>query len=254
MNQAIIGTADQIGGSVGVVGIPVRQQLDAFVAGLDTDLEERRKDLTRAEALVADKKALCAAFPEDLPLAPQNLVISSNIVYKADAALTFVVTSRDEVLRLQDALPGVPVVMVEAGSTAFVPEERFVKKEGQRDSVTPVGELVYRLSTWVDNLQEEYSWWTRLGNKLVHVTAKTQKGQAPVAKAKATIRALIPTIHEVTWNYENLPGGELLRWYGGDSRNVVPVTVHQSRGLSFREAVATPMKASAKVKAKHCDC
>lgn len=256
MNQTIIGTADRMDGSIGIVEISCKQQLDAFIANIDTDLEDRRKDLIRAEALAAEKKALCAAFPETLPQAPYRLAIGSN-VYKGDAELGFEVTSYDDVVRLVDALPGVPVVIVAAGCTTFIPEERYVKKEGQNDKVTPIGDVVYRLLNWVSERQEEYTWWTRLAGKLVHVVAKTKKGCAINAQVRSTSKSLDlqGKFHEVTWTYSNLPNGEVMQWSGGRTPGeVIPVSVHQARGVSFSDAVAKPMSTSCKINTQRCDC
>jgi hypothetical protein len=255
MNQTTIGTADQMDGSTGVVEISAQRQLDAFIARMDAELEDSRRDLAREEALVAEKKALCAALPKTLPQAPQKLFIGSNI-YKADAELLFEVTSYDDVARLVEALPGLPVLMIQAGCTAFVPEERYIHKPNQSEKIVEVGDVIYRLSSWVENLQEEFSWWTPVSNKLVHVMAKTKKGHAVNAKAKRAIKTLDlqGVLQEVTWTYENLPAGEVMQWAGGNPTSAITVTVHQPRGTSFKDALAKPQTATVKANTRRCDC
>jgi hypothetical protein len=252
MNQTTNEAADRQEGSASVVGMTVREQLDAFLLGVDTHLSDLRASVVRAEAEADIKRAICAAFPDNLPMAPVSLRVSDG-VYKADADLTFEITSRDEALALIDVLPGVTVVMVSAGCTAFVPEERFVSDE-RGAKVTPVGDVIYRLSSWCEALQEEYSWWTRLSGRLVHVKAKTRKGHRPPVQARASSRNLLLEKVETTWEYAGLPSGELMRWHGGDRSSAVPLTVHQRRGVAFRDAACTTQSATAKVTKNRCDC
>lgn len=252
MNQTTNEAADRKDGSACVVERTVRQQLDDFVAGMDTHLEELRASVLKAEAETQVKRALCAALPNALPLAPASMRASCQ-VYKADAEIVFDIQTRNQVVALLEALPGVPVLLVQGGSTTFVPEERFVADDrGAR--TTPVGDVVYRLSTWVGDLQEEYSWWTRLTDKLVKVTAKTAKGQRPSVKTRATSRPVDQDRIETTWAYEGLPSGTLMHWYGGDRSSVVPLTVHQRRGVPFNNAVQTEQSTTAKVTKDRCAC
>lgn len=252
MTQAIVGTVFESQGSIGTAQIPVGQQMDAFLSKLDADVAQSRRMLATAEAHLVEKKALCAAFPSTLPVAPYNIAITPG-AHKAEAELFFEVTTREEVLQLLDAFPGVPVVMWQAGCTSFIAEERSTEADAGAKAV-PIGEVIYRLAHWVDAPQEEYTWWTHLAGKLVHVLAKTKKGHAVCSTATSSIKSLTPTVHEVTYNYGNLPDGVVTKWHGGSLQTMVPVTVHQPRGSSFRDAVAKPMSASAKVNARNCDC
>lgn len=238
--------------STGAPQIPVGLQLAGFLEKLESDMEAQRQALAMAEACFLEKKALCAAFPDTLPMAPYGIAITPK-GYKAEAELVFEVTTRDEVLRLLDVFPGLPVMMLQGGCTSFIAEERFTKAEAGTTAV-PLGEVVYRLAHWVDTPQEEYIWWTRLADKLVHVVAKTKSGRAVCSKVRSIVKTLSPVLKEVTYNYENLPDGVVLTWHGGSLRSMVPVTVHQPRGRSFRDAVAKPMAISAKATARSCEC
>lgn len=251
MTQAIAGTVSESQHSLGAPHIPGSPQMAAFFDKLDSDVEKSRRALAAAEANLIEKKALCAAFPSTLPMAPHNLVITP-AGHKAEADLIFEVATREEVLKLLDAFPGVPVLMLQGGCTSFVAEERFTEQVGTK--ATPVGEVVYRLATWVNGPQEEYFWWTHLAGKLVHVLAKTKDGGPVRATATCSTRSLSHTEHEATYSYGNLPDGIVTSWHGGSSQRLIPVTVHQSRGRSFRDAVAKPMDASAKTIADNCIC
>jgi len=231
---------------------PVGPQLADFLKKLDSGLEQQRLALATAEARLIEKKVLCAAFPNTLPMAPYSVDVTPN-GYNAEAELVFEVTNREEVMELLDAFPALPAMIVKSGCTSFIAEERFTAPDAGT-KVEPIGDVVYRISHWVGVPQEEYSWWTRLAGKLVHVLAKTKNGHAACSKVRSTVKILSPSFREVTYNYENLPDGAVLTWHGGDLRNMAPVTVHQPRGRSFRDALAKPMVAYAKVKAQSCDC
>jgi hypothetical protein len=232
--------------------LSVGLQLAVFLEKLDSGLEQQRQALSAAEARLIEKKALCAAFPDTLPMAPYSVDVTPN-GYKAEAELVFEVTTRDEVLQLLDAFQALPAMILSSGCTSFIAEERFTVADAGT-KVEPIGDVVYRIAHWVDVPQEEYSWWTRLAGKLVHVLAKTKKGQAVCSKVRSTVKILSPSLREVTYSYENLPDGAVLTWHGGDLRSMAPLTVHQPRGRSFRDALAKPMVAYAKVNARSCDC
>lgn len=248
MNQAVVAKSQC---NSAIEQLPVGQQLAVFLEKLDSDVEQRRQALATVEARLLEKKALCAAFPDTLPMAPYSVDVTPN--WRAEAELVFEVTTREEVLQLVDAFQALPAMMLSSGCTSFIAEERFTDaKAGTK--AQPIGDVVYRISHWVGVPQEEYSWWTRLDGKLVHVLAKTKNGIAACTKVRATVRILSPSLREVIYNYENLPDGEVLTWHGGDLRSMVPVTVHQPRGRSFRDALAKPRATYAKVNASSCDC
>ncbi len=251
MNQTTNEAADRQDGSACVVEMTVRQQLDAFVAGMDARLEELRADVLKAESEVQTKKALCAALPENLPLSPASLRVAQ--AYRADAELIFDITSREQAVALTETLPGVELVMVQGGCTTFVPQERFTEDD-RGTKTTSVGPVVYRLSAWCEELQEEYYWWTRLADRLVKVCAKTRRGCRPPVRTHALSRPVDQDRIETTWHYEGLPGGELTQWYGGDRTRVVPLTVHQHRGVSFRDAAQIQQSTQAKVTKDRCSC
>lgn len=252
MTQAIVGPELEVQGSIGIAQIPVSTQMAALLAKLDADVEQRRTKLIEEEALLVEKKNLCAALPLNLPQAPSNIYITAS-GYQAEAELVFEVTTREEVLALVDAMPGVPVLMLQSGITSFIAEERFTTAEPGA-KVVPIGDVVYRLALWVDAPHEEYTWWTHLAGKLVHVLAKTKKGHKACTMTTSSVKSRTPTIIEVIYNYVNLPDGVVTTWYGGNSQRMVPVTVHQPRGSSFRNAVANPQKASATAITQNCDC
>jgi hypothetical protein len=243
---------DQLDGSVCSVETTVKQGLEAFQADMDAHLQRLREALTRSEADTVAKKSLCALLPDGLPAVPSSLRVGG-AVYKADAELTFEGVSRTQALELFKTLPGVPVLYVSEGTSTYVPEVRFVPREPNTAKVTPVGTLVYRLDTWTQGLREEYSWWTLLGDALVYV--KAYSGPATCyASAKALSVMLNSEQQETRWTYENLPTGEVVRWYGGDSRRVVPLTVHVSRDVNILESFMKPAVATAKVVKNKCDC
>lgn len=252
MTQAIVEPVFESKQGISTAQLPVGLQMVAFLGKLDSEVEQSRRMLATAEENLTEKKTLCAAFPSTLPMAPYNLAITPN-GYKAEAELVFEVTTREEVLLLLDALPGVPVMMLRGGCTTFIAEERFTTAD-VGTQVVPVGEVVYRIAHWVDGPQEEYTWWTHLGDRLVHVLAKTKKGHAACATVRSTSKLIAATVYDVTYNYEKLPSGVITTWYGGSLQSMVPVTVHQLRGRSFRDAVANPMTTSAKVTDRNCNC
>ena len=255
MNQTIIETADHSDGTSRIVEKTMRQQLDALVASVDADMAERRQALAKAEAAAVIDKAIYQALPETLPFTPKSLRVGGS-VYRADAEMVFEITSRTQVADLLDALPGLPVVLVKAGTTAFIPEVQFVEKDKQGATITPIGEVVYRISTTHAFLQEEYYWWTMLADNLVRVTARTFKAQGIEAKVypSSSRVGLAQALMQTTWYYENLPAGKLQRWHGGDHQYVVPLTVHQERGASFRAALDGKQSATAKVSSRDCGC
>lgn len=252
MNHVIAGPNFGTQGSALMVNTPVKQQMNALMSKLDADVEKCRQTLAAAEAQLVEQKGLCAAFPSTLPMAPHHIAITPGH-YNAEAELVFEVTTREEVLQLLDAFPGVPVVMLQAGCTSFIAEEQATEPE-TGTKVVPIGEVVYRLANWVGNAQEEYTWWTHLDGKLVHVLAKTKKGHAVCATVKSSTRTLGPNLYEATYYYENLPDGVITTWFGGSSKDMVPVSVHQPRGRSFRDAVARPMTTTAKANSRPCAC
>ena len=252
MNKTMTEAADLPDGSARVVDVQVRQQLDLLLAGMDAHLDELRAGVVRTEAETAMKRTLCAALPQELPLAPDTVRVNAQ-VYKADAEMTFAVTSRDQVLSLLAALPGVNVVMVKGGCTTFVPEEQFVE-DARGTKTVPVGEVVYRLSTWCDSLQEEYTWWTQLAGRLVYIKASTRKGTKPAVEVRGVTRALGPVMAETMWSYWGLPEGEVMQWHGGDHANVAPITVHQKRGVAFKDAAQGTRSTIARVQKERCTC
>lgn len=251
MNQTTIEAVDHSDGSARVVEMTVRQQLDVFVESIDTHLHDLRMSLARAEDAAEVKRAICAALPASLPLVPTSLSADGQ-AYKANAGLVFDVTSRDQVLALVEALPGEDVVMVQGGCTTFVPEDRFVVDD-RGTTMTPVGEVVYRLSTYCGKLQEEYTWWTRLANKLVQVRAKLTGTLVPVKVYTRSVE-IAPHTVQLTWDYSGLPLGNLLQFYGGGRSNVAPISVHQRRGASFKDALAGAQVTTAKATKDSCAC
>lgn len=252
MNQTMNEAADHVDGSSHFVGISVRQQLDALSKGMDTHLEELRAGLLRHEEQNKIKKALLSALPDELALAPES-VRTGNTVYRADAELGFRVATREQVLELMDALPGVPVVMVAAGCTSFVPEERFVE-DSRGTHAMPVGEVLFQYSSWCGDLQEEYSWWTKLDGLLVQVRATTNKGCQPATRSQGTSRNLGHHRVATTWSYSGLPAGSVLQWHGGSRSIVAPISVHQRKGVTFREACRSLQDFTAKVESDQCEC
>jgi hypothetical protein len=174
---------------------------------------------------------------------------SSGQAYKADAELVFEITSRQQVLQLLESLPGLPVVMVAAGCTSFVPEARF-EDRGKGEKVTPVGEVIFRLEKWCGYLREEFYWWAELAGSLVKVTARTSEKQRPEALVRASSERLSQDSVEVSWGYENLPAGKVMRWAGGDESYPCPVSVHQTRGTHMRTALEGSQSMTAKVLAR----
>ncbi len=260
MNQTTYKAADSASaqdtpgaeGGACVVEMSVRQQLDAFVADIDTHLDKLRASVVAAEALAVVKRAVCAALPPNLPLAPVSLAVG-NQVYKCDAELKFDIDNEGQVLALLDALPAVPAVMVSGGTSTFMAAERFV--EDQRGAkVVPIGEAVYRFSTWIGQNIEEFTWWTRLADKLVAVKATTRKG----AKTRARVRghSVQQSNDEVvtTWVYENLPQGKLTQWYGGSASSVSPITVHLAPGVTLADALSKAQTTTAQVVSNRCSC
>ena len=244
--------ADRQDGSVCVVDKTVHQQLQALQAGMDDHLNDLRNSFLLAEKSVQAKKTLCATLPAHLPFAPTGVRITDS-VYKADAELSFELVSREQVLHLFEVLPGVAVVKVQGGTAAFVPEERFTPNRANSDVVTPVGEMIYRVFTWLRGLKEEYYWWTRLGDKLVRISVSNEK--SPQVSVRGSSRIVgHPDSRETTWNYTGLPCGELTRWYGGSASNIVPLTVHVARGRSIVEALTKTMSTVAKAISNKCDC
>ncbi len=252
MNKTTNGAADHPDGSARVVDVNVRQQLDALLAGMDSRLAELRADATRFEGNLVVKRALCEALPAGMPLAPDAVKVGDQ-VYKGDAEMSFSVTSRAQALELMETLPGLPVLMVKGGCTTFIPEESFIE-DGRGAKVVPVGDVVYRFSTWCGSLQEEYCWWTRLAGKLVNIKAHTRKGAQPEAQARGHSRDISPTEVETIWEYSRLPSGEVMRWYGGNRTTVAPLTVHQARGVAFKDAAVKTQTTTAKVRADRCAC
>lgn len=252
MNHVIAAPSIGQQDSSDTVSVPVQQQMNALMSKLDADLEKSRQALAAAEAQLVEQKGLCAAFPSTLPMAPHHIAITPGN-YNAEAELVFEVTTRDQVLQLLDAFPGVPAVMLKGGCSSFMAEERVTKAEPGTE-ILPIGEVVYRLADWVERGQEEYTWWTRLDGKLVHVLAKTKRGHGVCATVRSSTKTLGPNMYEATYSYENLPDGVITLWYGGSSKNMVPVSVHQPRGRSFRDAVAKPMTTTAKANSRPCEC
>jgi hypothetical protein len=243
--------------SAGVVAKTVQEQLIALQAGMDEHLNDLRLEVIAAEAAVQAKKALCALLPADLPLAPTGIRMQET-VYLADASLAFEVVSREQVLQLLAALPGVDAVKVQGGTCAFVPDERFTPNNCKNAVVTPIGEVVYRVSSGLRGLKEEYSWWTRLGDKLVRIVASNEK--CPQAKARPSSRthsrfgSVEDRQETTTWDYTDLPKGQVTRWYGGNASNLVPLSVHVPRGSSMMEALSLTMSAQATVVSNKCSC
>ena len=253
MNQTTNQVADRKDGNAGVVEMTVAQHLQALIDDMDKYLDDTRAAVYRAEKTVAEKKALLAALPAAIPLAPKTVLFDRS-AYKADAELIFEVVSRDQVLSLFDSLPGLPVVLVKAGSTAFVPEERFVEGHKAGVEVTPIAEIVYRLDTRSARHEETYQWWTPLGNMLVLVTARTKEGHRPEATIRSSGEKLFSSESiAVTWTYTGIPSGKVLRWAGGGRDFVIPITVHQPRGTCLKTAFATTQSYSAEVLAR-CGC
>lgn len=253
MNQTTNQVADRKDGNAGVVEMTVAQHLQALIDDMDKYLDDTRAAVYRAEKMVAEKKALLVALPAAMPLAPKNVLFDRG-AYKADAELIFEVVSRDEVLSLVESLPGVPLVLVTSGSTAFVPEERFVEGHKPGVEVTPIGEVTFRIDWRDGQVEERYQWWTPLANSLVLVTARTKKGH----RAETTVRSSGEKLFssnslQVTWTYDGLPGGKVMRWAGGNREFVIPHTVHQARGACLKTAFATKQSASAKI-IDSCGC
>lgn len=239
-------------GSACVVEMTVRQQLDEFVADIDKHLAKQRAALAAEEASAEIKRALCAALPAALPLAPKKLAVGQN-VYKADAEMTFVIDNEDQVLLLLQALPAVPAVLVSGGTSTFMAAERFVE-DARGTKVQPIGEVVYRLCSWVGHNREEFTWWTHLAGKLVGVQAMTREGAATRARVRGHSTPCGTDEVSTVWTYENLPHGQLTRWYGGDASRMAPMTVHLLPGVTLSDALSVSQTATAKVVSSRCSC
>lgn len=250
MNQVNGNVADRTGGSNCDTGISVRQQLAQLSTAEDEQLERLRASLVVAERNARTRKELIAALPDSLPLAPKSLFVGDQ-VYRADARLVFEIDNREQVLALVAALPALPQVLVKAGSTAFIAEERFVPDE--RTKAEPIGDVVYRLSTWCGHLNEEFSWWTRINGMLVSIDARTAENARLAVTVRPEHRPAPNGDTETLWRVSGLPNGTMMHWGGGSNRNVVPITVHTARGVSLEEALKGQQFTAASVRT-HCSC
>lgn len=253
MDKTNFEAADRKDGSAHVVDTPVSQQLAAFVADFEDHLEKLRKSVTIAEAKAAEKKRICAALPASLPLAPMSLVLE-NHAYKADARFGFEVSSRDEVLALVESLPSVPVVLVNGSTSTFIPAERFVEERGNRATVTSVGDVTLRVETWLGYLREEYTWWTKLADKLVEVVATTRKDAGSITRAVGSLHPETSDTVRIDWHYDNLPAGVIMQWHGGSRTSVAPLSVHQQPGGSLKEAFEQPQRKQVSITRVRSDC
>ncbi len=230
---------------------PAAAALAKLVDELDGEVADLQHQHQLALQRIVVKRELLAALPGTLPLAPAQVVATSK-GRSADAELVFQVSSREEVLALVKALPGVPVVMLSSGCTSFEPEERH--RADSHTRVTPVGEVVYRLRSWCGQLREEFTWWTRLAGRLVEIRTQTADGMHAPVVTKVNTRDVSLDEVEAIWSYSKLPGGELLAWYGGDRSCVIPLSVHQRRGASLADAFSDTQVTVKTVRAKRCSC
>ncbi len=230
---------------------PAASALARLVSDLDAEVVCLHEQHQKALAGIVVKREMLSALPANLPLAPVHVVPTSP-GRSADASLLFHAATREEVLLLVAALPGVPVVMLSSGCTSFEPEERHRADSHVR--VSPVGDVVYRLSTWCGELREEFTWWTRLADRLVEIRVHTAPDAKALVKTKLNTRSVSTEEVEAIWSYSGLPGGELLSWYGGDVSRVIPLSVHQPRGGSLREAFAATQVTVKTVRTQRCSC
>lgn len=193
------------------------------------------KLVTLRESVLRETEVL-KALPSELPAEIQDIRIEDAKLY-APVTLTFKATSRQQVLELFKELGSLPLLMFSGGVTRFTPE--VLAPEGSADG-KPIGPLVYRVSTWVKNAQEEYFWWTYVGNHLTEIRAVSD----PAIEAKVTpAHTYNNSQHSANlhWSYENLPRGMHTFWYGGSVSHMTPVTVHLSRDTDVFEAYAQSM-------------
>lgn len=252
MTETTSKAVDQLDGSISVVDTNVRLGLESLIAAMDEHTQKLNEAAVRYAANVLEKKALCALLPAALPLVPSDIRVS-DLVYRADAELVFKDVSRTQALELLSVMPGVPLLFVQCGTATYVPDERFVPSAHGNDKVQPIGEMAYRLDTWISQLREEYFWWTRLGDKLVRIVAYSGKDSG-TAKATSRSRMLDHDMRETTWTYENLPKGKLVKWHGGSSSNVVPLSVHMPRDSVSSVTFSEVMVATATVVKDRCGC
>lgn len=231
----------------------VRQQIDALVAGFDTDLQSLRASLARAEDDANRKRLLCESLPVDLPLAPCAVQLMRP-TDNCDAILTFPLEYFGQLLPLLSALPAVPAVMISQGCTEFCAEER-VDPKTPLSAITPIGEVVYRIETWLGKTQEVLTWWTRLAGRLVKVTAVTASDSVSRAKVwgNSTGADTQGTV-QTQWTYRELPKGTVTRWFGGDKAYMVPLTVHQPRGSAAAELLMGTQAPMTVTVQSHCTC
>lgn len=165
--------------------------------------------------------------------------------------LTFQGLSRSNVLQLFELFPGVAVVMVSSGSTSFIPHETY--KEEPRTTVTPIAPLVYRLSTWVGDLREEYYWWTKIADKLVKICVTNDAVAQCVAKVKAVHTTLSKEMAQGHFNYSDLPGGTTLQWYSSGSATP-PLSVHFEDVANWPEQFFATKAFSCSTSYDPCSC
>lgn len=232
---------------------PVAEGIALLMSGIESEVEKLRGSLANAELSAVARKAFLRALPASLPQAPSGIQVE--LGSDRTPLLQFKLTNPAEMLPLLEALPGEPLLMVSGGCTSFEPEETYSAASLKaHEKVTPIGNVVYRLSHWVSALQEEFRWWTHLDGRMVEVRATTAEASRTRARVRNSSRALSSETTETLWSYENLPKGEVLAWYGGSRRTVTPLTVHVAREVDWRDAMTGAQTYNHWVTAADCLC
>lgn len=223
-----------------------RQGIETLLEESDQTIEEAHVALEKAIVAAGIRRLVCKELPDKLPCAPTHIRVDAT-VYKADLELSFTVSGAEQACDLADLLPPVPLVMVKAGCTAFVPKARFVEREG--DKVEDIAGVVYRQEPAYD----EFFWWSEIAGRLARISARTREG-APRKHGATVLRRKRLSEHaeEWTWTYEGLPAGKILQWASGSDLPRLSVT--QRPDMTLRQALAKPQNYMASKRRKTCAC
>ena len=239
---------DRKDGSTRFVDAAVAGGIHQLMASIDEKLDVSRKALALVEANAQASKLLCEHLPANLPLAPKSISMRDT-VYRADAELLFEIHDAQQACELSECLLPVPVTLVSAGCTTFVPTARYRHEAQTGDKVKAIGGVQFRTGHGCDTV----SWWTEVNGLLVHVVAKTPEN-APRKTGAMLLSRRMRDAHteEGTWTYQGLPAGTIIAWY--TSRGYPELSVYQSPDVSFRQALARPQEYVASGVLRRCEC
>ena len=183
------------------------------------------------------KKQMVANLPLGLPLPLKSL---HGFGYHCVGQLVFEMTDRTQLESLLEKLPPVETIFLQqkGGCSTFLPLASFDGILKEKQTSTPVYGVKFDVNGYgPGHINEEFNWWTQLGDQLVKISLKMKSGTASSSHLVANHDPDSKSRQFVSWIFSGLPDGTPVYW--GHFSAPVPgsITVYWPDHLSMLKGV-----------------